>query len=135
MTRPTVSQAEAWQPGSLRRLADEWDEAARSLTAHVDSVMREISRTHDFWTGATADAAPDNAREIAVAGDDVARRLIIASVAARDGADQIAAARTRYRTLVAKTRDDGLDVAKDGTVSIRAGPRRCSSRCPVATSA
>jgi hypothetical protein len=122
VTRPTVSQAEAWQPGSLRRLADDWDEAARRLTTHVDSVMREISRSHEFWTGATADAARDNARGIATAGDDMARRLVIASVPARDGADQIAAARTSVQTLVAKARDDGFDVADDATLSIRAGP-------------
>ena len=54
MTRPTVSQARAWQPDSLRRLADEWDEAARSLATHVDTVMREISRSYEFWTGVTA---------------------------------------------------------------------------------
>ena len=104
MTRPTVSQAEAWQPDSLRRLADSWDEAARRVTAHVDSVMREVSRSNEFWTGATADAARDNARSIAAAGDDAARHLVIASVAARDGADQIAAAQTSLLTRVAEAR-------------------------------
>ena len=68
MTRPTVSQAEAWRPDSLRRLADEWDEAARRLAAHVDTVMREIRGSHEFWTGATADvtetAAEDRAEEL-----------------------------------------------------------------------
>ena len=122
VTRPTVSQAEAWQPDSLRRLADDWDEAARSLAAHVDTVMREIRRSHEFWTGATADAARDNARGITAAGDDAARRLVIASVAARDGADQIAAARASVLTRVAEARDGGFDVADDGTVSIRGGP-------------
>jgi len=67
VTRPTVSQAEAWQPDSLRRLADSWDEAARRVIAHVDSVMREVGRSNEFWTGATADAARDNARGIAAA--------------------------------------------------------------------
>ena len=52
MTRPTLSQAEAWRPDSLRRLADGWDDAARNLAAHVDAVMREIRRSHEFWTGA-----------------------------------------------------------------------------------
>ena len=122
VTRPTVSQAEAWQPDSLRRLADGWDEAARRLAAHVDAVMREIRRSHEFWTGATADAARDNARGIAAAGDDAARHLVIASVAARDGADQIAAAQTSVLTRVAEARDGGFDVADDGAVSIRAGP-------------
>ena len=122
MRRPTVSQAEAWQPDSLRRLADVWDEAARRLTVHVDSVMREIRRSHEFWAGATADAARDDARGIAAAGDDAARRLVIASVAARDGADQIAAALAAVRMRVSEARSGGFDVADDGTVSIRAGP-------------
>ena len=122
MTRPTVSQAEGWQPDSLRRLADGWDEVARRLKTHVDSVMREIRRSHEFWSGATADAARDNARGIAAAGDDAARRLVIASVAARDGADQIAAALASVKTWVSEARSGGFDVADDGTVAIRAGP-------------
>ena len=122
MTRPTVTQAEAWQPDSLRRLADCWDELARRLKTHVDAVMREIRRSHEFWSGATADAARDNARGIAAAGDDAARRLVIAAVAGRDGADQIAAALTAVRMRVSEARSGGFDVADDGTVSIRAGP-------------
>ncbi len=120
--RLTVSQAEAWQPDSLSRLADAWDEAARRLAAHVDSAMREVHRSNEFWTGATADAARDDARGIRAAGDDAARRLVLASVAARDGADQIAAARATVLTLVTEARDDGFDVADDGSVAIRAGP-------------
>ena len=122
MTRPTVSQAEAWQPDSLRRLADAWDAAARDLAGHVDSAMREVHRSNGFWTGATADAARDNARRIAAACDYAARRLVIASVAARDGADQIAAALTSLRARLAEARNGGFDVADDATVSIRAGP-------------
>jgi hypothetical protein len=122
VTWPTVTQAEAWQPDSLQRLADGWEEAARRLAADVDSVMREIRRSHEFWTGAAADAARDNARGIAAAADDAARCLVIASVAARDGAGQIAAARTSLQARVAEARAGGFDVADDGTVSIRAGP-------------
>jgi hypothetical protein len=106
----------------LRRLADAWDEAARRLVARVDSAMREIHRTNEFWTGTTADAARDDARGITATGDDTARRLVLASVAARDGADQIASARASVLTLVTKAREDGFDVADDGTVSIRTGP-------------
>jgi Alpha/beta hydrolase len=122
VTRPTVSQAEAWQPDSLQRLADGWDDAARILATHVDTVMREIRRSNEFWTGATADAARDNAQGIAAAGDDAARRLVVASVAARDGAGQIAAARTSLQTRVAQARGGGFDVADDASVSIRADP-------------
>jgi hypothetical protein len=122
VTRPTVSQAEAWRPESLRQLADGWEDAARQLTAHVDAVMRDIRRSHEFWTGATADAAHDHAQGIAAAGNEAARHLITASVAARDGADQIAAAQSVVQEKVAEARDSGFDVGDDGTASIRAGP-------------
>jgi Alpha/beta hydrolase len=122
VTRPTISQAEAWRPDSLRRLADEWDEAARRLAAHVDTVSDEIRRSRELWTGITADAARDNAGAMTSAGDDAARSLILASAAARDGADQIAAAQMSVRARVAEARDGGFDVADDGAVTIRAGP-------------
>ena len=122
MTRPTVTEAQTWQPDALRTLADGWDEATRRLTAHVDSIMREIHRSHESWGGATADASQDNARGIAAAGDDAARRLVIASVAARDGADQITEALASVQARVAEARDAGFDVADDGTATIRAGP-------------
>jgi len=122
VTRPTVSQAEAWRPDSLRRLADGWDDAARRVTAEVDATMREIDRSHEFWTGAAADAARGNTRGISAAADDAARHLVTASVAARGGADQIAAAQSLLQETVAAARDGGFDVAEDGTVSARAGP-------------
>lgn len=121
MTRPTVSQAEAWQPDALRRLADDWDEAARRLTASVDSVMADIRGSRDFWTGAAADTARHNAGNIAAAGDVAARSLVMASVAADDGADQLAVAGTEAQTRVAEARAGGFDVADDGTVSTRDG--------------
>jgi hypothetical protein len=122
VTRPSVSQAEAWQPDSLLRLADGWDDSARHLTAHIDSVMREVHRSNKFWAGATADEARETAEGIATACDDVARCLVSASVAARDGADQILAALTAVRTRLAEARDGGFDVTDDAMVSIRAGP-------------
>jgi Alpha/beta hydrolase len=122
VTRPTVAQAEAWRPDALRRLADGWDEAARLLTTHVDTVMADIRRSRDFWSGATADVAQHDAENIAAAGDAAARSLVMGSVAARDGADQIAAAQLSVQTLVTEARTTGFAVADDGTVSIRAGP-------------
>ena len=57
VTRPTVAQAEGWRPDALRRLADDWDEAARNLRAHVDAVVSEVKASRDFWTGSAADSA------------------------------------------------------------------------------
>jgi hypothetical protein len=122
VTRPTVSRAEAWRPDSLRRLAEGWDDAARRLTADVDTALREIDGSHQSWTGAAADAARGNADGISTAADDAARHLVTASVAARDGADQIAAAQSSVLEKVAEARDGGFDVADDGTVTTRADP-------------
>jgi Alpha/beta hydrolase len=120
VTRPSVSQAEAWRPDSLRRLADDWDESARRLTMQIDSATAEMDR--DPGSGATADAASEDARQVAADGDDAARRLVLAAVAARDGADQIAAAQTAVLTRVAEARDGGFVVADDGTVSVASDP-------------
>ena len=57
MTRPTVAQAEAWQPDALRETADDWDAAATDLRARVDAVVRGIDGSRDFWTGSAAEAA------------------------------------------------------------------------------
>lgn len=120
--KPSVAQAQVWRPEALRRLADSWDEAARQLAAIVDTAMGDVGRSGDFWTGAAADAARQDAEGIAAAGDVVARALVMAAVAARDGADQIAAARRLVVTRAALAREQGFAVADDGTVSVLAGP-------------
>ena len=59
---------------------------------------------------------------IAAAGERAARALVTASVAARDGAEQITAARADVLARVAAARAEGFDVADDGSVSMRADP-------------
>jgi hypothetical protein len=120
--RPTVSQTESWRPPALVRLADGWDEAAHQLSTQVDAVMDDIRRSRDYWTGAAADAARRDAANIAAAGDAAARALVTASVAARDGAEQITSARADVRRRTAQAHDEGFGVGDDGTVSVRAGP-------------
>jgi hypothetical protein len=122
VTRASVTQAEAWRPDALRRLADGWDEAARRLTANVDSVMDDIRHSRDFWTGVAADTARHDAENIAAAADAAARSLVMASVAAHDGADQLTAASTEAQQRVAEARTAGFDVADHGTASVRDGP-------------
>lgn len=118
MTRPTVSQAEAWQPEALRRLADTWDGAVADLIAKVDTLAFAV----DSWSGDAADAAHQRASTIAAAGDAAARALVSASVAARDGADQIASARADVLARIAAARGEGFAVADDGSVSVPADP-------------
>ncbi len=123
MRRPTVTQAEAWRPDALRQLADAWDAAARQMRTHVDSVGREVNRSRDFWTGSAADTARETVRSIAADGDAVARSLVTAAVAARDGADQIATAQTDVLARVAAAHADGFGVGDDGSASPPADPQ------------
>lgn len=117
MSRPTVAQAEAWRPDSLRHAADAWDRAALDLQIRVDSVVRGVDGSHDFWTGSAAEAARHQAGPIAAGGAAVARSLITAAVAARDGADQITTAQVGVRATLAVARGEGLFVGDDGHVS------------------
>ena len=117
MTRPTVGQAERWNPDALRRTADEWDAAATDLQARVDAAARRISGSRDFWTGSAAEAARGRGETIAAGGAFTTRCLITAAVAARDGAAQMASARDEVLALVSAARDQGFSVTDDGAVS------------------
>jgi Alpha/beta hydrolase len=122
VTRPTVSAAEAWQPDSLREAADSWYNAATDVHEGVEIAVRGVTDTRDFWTGSAADAARNRAVEIGRASDALARAMVMAAVAARDGAHQISSAQADVVTRVATARGEGFAVADDGTVSVRAGP-------------
>lgn len=117
MTRPTVTQAEAWNPDALHKTADEWDAAAADLQARVDAVVREINGSRDFWTGSAADAARGHGDSIAAAGASASRCLITAAVAARDGGQQMSSARDDVLALVSAARADGFTIADGGSVT------------------
>jgi hypothetical protein len=123
LTLPTVTQAEAWRPDSLRRTADAWDTAAVDIEARVDAMARAVGRSRDFWTGAAADTARGEGAAITDDGAAVVRSLITAAVAARDGADQIASARTDVLDGVAAARAEGLVVSDDGSVAAAGAPQ------------
>lgn len=120
MNRPTVTQAQQWRPEALRQLADTWDAAAATLATHVEVA----SRAHDdvAWSGATSSAAQSRSTAIAADGDAAARSLVMAAVAARDGADQIESARTAVLERVSASRAAGFAVSDDGVASVEAGP-------------
>jgi len=122
LTRPTVSQAQAWRPDALRDLGEDLDEAARRLSELVDGVVAHTAESRDYWTGAAADAARLDAQQIAADAGALARALISASVAALDGAHQIAAARSDVLSHVEQAERDGFTVAVDGSVGVGAGP-------------
>ena len=112
MTRPTLGQATTWRPDALRRLADAWDEAARVV--HLGASI--AARSSVPWAGASGDAAQRHATALAADGDAVARALVLAAVAARDGADQIAAAQAEVTARVGAAHDEGFLVGDDGSV-------------------
>lgn len=122
--RPTVPAALTWRPEALLTPAREWDAAARRLSDVVESAVADADRSRDHWTGSAADAARERARRIADETAVLARRLVLASVAARDGADQISAARDAVLAQLDLARRDGLQVADDGTVTAGADPAR-----------
>ncbi|RAV16150.1 alpha/beta hydrolase [Mycolicibacterium sp. GF69] len=118
MTRPTIGQVEAWRPTALARWADGWDRNARMLSAQADSLAAEFS----FWSGATAEAARANAKNIVAMADTIARALVLGAAAARDGAAQIASARAEVMALVSVARSEGFAVHADGTVIVHTAP-------------
>jgi hypothetical protein len=122
MTRPTVPDALRWQPSALLGPAQDWDDSARRLSEHVESAVADADRTRDHWIGAAADAARERARRITAETAAVARRLVTASVAARDGADQMSAAKDAVLSHLEQARRDGFEVDDFGTVTVGADP-------------
>ena len=122
MSRPSVSQAQRWRPDSLREAADAWDGAAYGLQVQVDVIVRGVQGSRDFWTGSAAESARDRAEAVAGAARRVARALVTAAVAARDGAEQMAQARDSVLAVLAEAGDGGFVVADDGTASPPAAP-------------
>jgi hypothetical protein len=103
VSRLTVAQAQAWNPDALRDTADEWDAAAADLRSRVDGVVLAIEGSRDFWTGSAADAARGRGATISADGALATRCLITAAVAARDGAAQMASARTEVVALASSS--------------------------------
>ncbi|PRC43181.1 alpha/beta hydrolase, partial [Mycobacterium sp. ITM-2017-0098] len=122
MNGPTVSVARRWRPEALTELAQDCDDAARRLRDHVEAAVSDADRSSEYWTGAAADAARQRAWRIAADTAAIAHRLVMASVAARDGADQMCAARDALLSLADDARRDGFEVADDGTVTVGADP-------------
>ena len=122
MTRPAVSDARAWQPDSLHEAAASWQAAATDVHAYVEMTVQGVADTHAVWTGSAAEAARRDVLALGRTSDALARAMVLAAVAARDGAGQIAMARTAVLDLVSAAESEGFTVADDGTVSVREPP-------------
>lgn len=118
MTRPSLGQAAAWNPDALRRLAGQWDQLARLVHDHASVAARSAPE----WTGASGDAARREAGVLVGDADAVARALVLAAVAARDGANQLAAATAQVETVVEEVRAAGFVVGDDGIVRTGSAP-------------
>jgi uncharacterized protein YukE len=116
VSRPTVADAERWTPDALREAADAWDAAATDLHAHVETAVQDVDASREFWTGSAARSARLNALDVGRASQSLARAMVMAAVAARDGADQIAAAQADVLARVTDARADGFAVGDDGAV-------------------
>lgn len=110
MVHPSVSQARAWHPEALRGLADAWDVAA----GQVRSASPEV---RPAGTGAALDAARAAIDGIDRSATSAARSLVAAAVAARCGADRIAAARGAVLEAVESATTTGYGVSDDGAVT------------------
>jgi hypothetical protein len=115
--KPTISQARSWQPDSLRQAADTWDGAATDVRREFDVVVQGVQRTQDFWVGDAAKAAREKAASLGGEAGKLARAMVAAAVAARDGAGQVAAARDDVLREVESAQFLGFVVADDGTVT------------------
>jgi hypothetical protein len=122
-TRPTVSDAQAWQPNSLREAAVSWQAAATDVHADVDVAVQGVAATREVWAGSAAEAARAEVLAVGRTSDALARAMVLAAVAARDAADQIGIARAAVLDLVsAAESEEGYAVADDGTVSVHDAP-------------
>ncbi|WP_006245292.1 alpha/beta hydrolase [Mycolicibacterium tusciae] len=122
MTRPTVSDAQAWQPDSLRDAAVSWRAAATDIHADIEFAVQGVVATRKVWIGSAAEAARAEVRNVGQASDALSRAMVLAAVAAGDAADQITIARAAVLDLVASAESEGFVVADDGTVSVHDAP-------------
>jgi hypothetical protein len=117
-----VSDAQAWQPDSLHEAAASWQAAATDVHAYVEMAVQGVGATHDVWTGSAAEAARADVLAVGRTSDALARAMVLAAVAARDAAGQIASARTAVLDLVSASEAAGFAVSDDGTVSVHDAP-------------
>ncbi|WP_283606165.1 alpha/beta hydrolase [Mycolicibacterium poriferae] len=122
MSHPSVSQARAWRPAALLELAEGWDTLATVLAGHAERFSADVERSRDWWRGAAADAARVDAPRVVSTITALARALVSAAVAARDGAQQLDLARSDVLTGVEEARTEGFAVADDAAVTVAAGP-------------
>jgi hypothetical protein len=122
VTRPTVSDAQAWQPDSLHDAAVSWQAVATDIHADLAIAVQGVAGTHKVWIGSAAEAARAEVLNVGQASDALSRAMVLAAAAAADAADQISIARDAVLDLVSAAEAEGFAVADDGTVSVHDAP-------------
>ena len=122
MSRPSLAQAHSWRPGTLLELADRWDVVAAALGGSADRFGADLDRSRQWWSGAAADAASARGGLVRDAMTALARALVTAAVAARDGAEQLGRARSVVLAYVDEAEQEGFAVSGDATVTLAADP-------------
>ncbi len=117
MTRPTVSQAQAWRPETLDEIAHAWDSVAGQLQQDADSVEAAVAGSGTVWRGPAAEAARRAASPTTAGLRRLCSTLIIAAAEARDGAVAIAQARNTVLARVGDAVTAGCSIVDDGTVT------------------
>lgn len=117
-----MSDAQAWQPDSLREAAVSWQAAATDIHADIELAVQGVVATRKVWIGSAAEAAHAEVRNVGRASDALSRAMVLAAVAAGDAANQITIARAAVLDLAVAAESEGFLVADDGTVSVRDAP-------------
>ena len=115
VTRPTVASAERWRPMRCAR------RPTPGMPPRPMCTPMSRSRCRAWTRAVTSGLAPPpgrrlNALDVGRASQALARAMVMAAVAARDGAGQIAAAQADVLAHVADARADGFSVGDDGVV-------------------
>ncbi|WP_280491066.1 alpha/beta hydrolase [Nocardia asiatica] len=115
----TVPQVLSWHPEAFIAQAGDWERQANELRTNLDSQNRAVDGSHETFRGRAGDAMRDRFRQIY----DKARKALEALEKGRDAARIASLNFTTARSLVQQTKAaaeaKGLDVAPDGTCTIR----------------
>jgi hypothetical protein len=95
--------------------------AAANVASQKEAHNRTLAELGNAWEGSSADAATKSARKLANRQAKLHDALIRTQTALRDGGSQLAATRQMILDTVAQLKQQGWDVADDGTVSVRPG--------------
>lgn len=117
----TISVVEASNPDAVVAAADDVGRAASTVKTQVESHAKVSGDLRNGWEGEAATAALAAADDITTRQQKLNDALTRTQTALRDGGSQLSATRQTIVSNVAQLKQQGWDVADDGTVSVRPG--------------